>query len=59
MYTSGKQKNRDAPITNFHFQYDFDTQFSVSTDTEYRSDTADNEYQSDTFPKLCYITQKL
>ena len=59
MYTSGKQKHREAAITNFNFQYDFDTQFSVSVDTEYRSDNAHNEFRSDTFPKLGYITQKL
>ena len=36
---------------------DSDTPFSVSADTEYRSDTTDTEYRSDTFPKICKITK--
>ena len=42
---------------NFISDTDSDTPFSVSADPEYRSDTADTEFQSDTLPKICFITQ--
>ena len=37
----------------FIFDTDSDSPFSVSADTEYRSDTADTEYLADTFPNIC------
>ena len=45
-----------APIVRYHIlisDTDSDTPFSVSADTEYRSNTADTEYRSDIFPKTC------
>ena len=36
---------------------DSDTAFSVSADTEYRSDTTDAGYWSNTFHKMCEILQ--
>ena len=38
---------------NFISDTDSDTPFSVSAETEYQFDTADTDYWSDSFPKIC------
>ena len=45
-FIGATQNLRDAPIPNFISDTDSDTPFSVSADTEYRSDTADTEYRT-------------